>query len=327
MAQTTSTLHLDFLRVTEAAALAGSRWVGRGEKDLADDAACTAMRRELNNLPICGRIVIGEGEMDEAPMLYIGEELGAGNGPNVAIAVDPIEGTNLCAKGLAGAIAVLAAAIEGEGCLLHAPDCYMEKIVVGPESVGVVDIDAPPGDNVRAVARALGKDPQEVTVGLLDRPRHALLVAAIRDAGARVNLVSDGDVTLAIAALNSDSGVDILMGMGGAPEGVITAAAAVCTGGEMQARLRPDSDEQRRRATAMLGGGDPCRVLQTSDLARGHVMFSATGITTGDLLRGVRFRRHDAILESIVMRSATRTIRRVETTLRLDPSLPVENRW
>jgi len=315
MSTTTSALHLDFLRVTEAAAVAASRWVGRGDKNAADDAACTAMRRELGYLPMRGRIVIGEGEMDEAPMLYIGEEVGDGDGPNVQIAVDPLEGTNLCARGLSGAIAVLAAAIEGEGSLLHAPDCYMDKLVVGQPCRGLVDLDAPVEHNIRAIAKGMGKDVGEVTIGLLDRPRHEPIVAEIRRLGARVNMVSDGDITLAIAALDWDSGVDALMGIGGAPEGVITAAAAVCTCGEIQARLKFDDDAQRERAAQMLGG-DPSRRLMTEDMASGKVMFSASGITAGDLLKGVRFRGHDAVVESIVMRSSTQTIRRVMTTYR-----------
>jgi len=313
----TTNLHLDFLRVTEAAALAASFWVGRGDKNLADDAACTPMRRELADLPMRGRIVIGEGEMDEAPMLYIGEEVGSGEGPPVQIAVDPIDGTKLCARGLPGAVAVLAAAIDEEGALLHAPDCYMHKIVVGAECVGVIDLDASPQDNVRAIAKARGKDVREVTVGLLDRPRHEELMAGIREVGARVNLVSDGDVTLSIAALDPDSGVDALMGIGGAPEGVITAAAARCWGGEMQARLAPDDDATWERARQMLGG-DPLRKLSTEDMARGSVMFSATGITTGELLSGVRFGRDYAKLASLVMRTASRTVRRVESMYRIE---------
>lgn len=314
-------LHLDFLRVTEAAALAASFWVGRGDKNLADDAACTAMRRELALLPMSGRVVIGEGEMDEAPMLYIGEELGAGGIP-VEIAVDPIDGTKLCACGLPGSIAVLAAAIDTEGSLLHAPDCYMEKLVVGAECMGKVDLDAPPQDTVRAIAKARGKDVREVTIGLLDRPRHDGIIASIRQIGARVNLVSDGDITLGIAALDPDSGLDAMMGIGGAPEGVICAAACRCWAGEMQGRLAPDTPETARRAAEMLGG-DPCRLLQSDDLARGHVMFSATGITTGELLAGVKFGRDYAKLESLVMRTATRTVRRVESFYRIeDLTLP-----
>jgi fructose-1,6-bisphosphatase class II len=304
--------HLDFLGVTEAAALSSARWVGKGKRDEADEAACRGMRRTLNELDMCGEICIGEGERDEAPMLYIGEKLGTGDGPNIQIAVDPLEGTNLCANGTPNAISVLAAAIEGEGFLMAAPDCYMDKLVVGSECVGVVDITLPPRVNVRLMAKALGKDVDELIIGILERPRHDTLIAELRDAGARVHLIPDGDLSVAIAALDPDSGIDALMGIGGAPEGVITAAAVMCMGGEMQARLKFTIDGQRERAEKMVGG-DLDRVFKTSDLARGSVMFSATGITSGDLLRGVRYRRGYALTESIIMRSATGTVRRIET--------------
>jgi fructose-1,6-bisphosphatase class II len=304
--------HLDFLRVTEAAALSCARWVGKGEKDSADEAACGAMRRVLNELDMDGEIVIGEGERDEAPMLYIGEKVGKGVGPVIQIAVDPLEGTNLCANGTPNAISVLAAAIEGEGFLMHAPDCYMDKLVVGAECVGVVDITLPTRVNVRLMAKALGKDVDELTIGCLDRERHETLIREIREAGARVHLVPDGDLSVAIAALDPEAGIDALMGMGGAPEGVITAAAVQCYGGEMQARLSFPKDGQRERAEKMVGG-DLDRVFHTEDLARGNVMFSATGITSGDLLKGVRYRRGFALTESIVMRSGSGTIRRIET--------------
>lgn len=305
-------LALDFMRVTEAAALGCAKWVGKGDRPAADQAACEGMRRLLGELNIDGTIVIGEGERDEAPMLYIGESVGNGTGPIVQIAVDPLEGTNLCANGTPNAIAVLAAAVEGTGFLMHAPDCYMDKLVVGPECRGVVDITLPPRVNVRLMAKALGKDIDEVTVGVLDRSRHESLIQDIREVGARVHLVPDGDLSVAIAALDPDSGVDALMGTGGAPEGVITAAAVQCIGGDMQARLKFTSAEQRERAQKMVDG-DLDRVLLTNDLARGHVMFSATGVTSGDLLRGVRYRRGISITESIVMSSSAGTIRRVET--------------
>ncbi|MCG9895337.1 MAG: class II fructose-bisphosphatase [Fimbriimonadaceae bacterium] len=305
--------NLDFLRVTEAAALASSRWVGKGERDAADLAACEAMRRELNSMEMAATIVIGEGERDEAPMLFIGEQLGSATGARVQIAVDPLEGTNLCANGTPNAIAVLAATLEDEGFLLHAPDCYMEKLVVGPECAGIVDITLPPRVNARLMSKALGKDVDELIIGILERPRHEELIAELRATGCRVHLVPDGDLSVAIAALDPDSGVDGLMGVGGAPEGVITAAAVLCTGGEMQARLRFQNEDQKRRADAMIDG-DPERVLHTADLARGPVIFAATGVTSGDLLRGVRFRRGMALTESIVMRSASRVIRRIETT-------------
>lgn len=250
-------------------------------------------------------------------MLYIGEKVGTGDGPEVHIAVDPLEGTNLCANGTPNAIAVLAATVAGQGHLMHAPDCYMEKLVVGQECVGVVDITLPARVNVRLMAKALGKDIDEVTIGLLDRERHQELIAEIRDVGARVHLIPDGDLSVAIAALDPDAGVDGLMGTGGAPEGVISAAAVLCMDGEMQARLKFTSDEQRERAKKMVGG-DLDRVFHTEDLASGNVMFAATGITPGDLLKGVRYKRGSALTESIIMRSAQRTIRRIETTYKSD---------
>jgi fructose-1,6-bisphosphatase II len=304
--------HIDFLRVTEEAALASSKWVGKGRRDEADDAACQAMRNALNSMDMKATIVIGEGERDEAPMLYIGEELGSGKGPSVQIAVDPLEGTNLCANGTPNAISVLAAAYEGEGWLMHAPDIYMDKLVVGKECAGVVDITLPPRVNVRLMAKALGKDVDEMIIGVLDRPRHEGLIAELRDTGCRVHLVPDGDLSVAIAALDPDTGVDGLMGIGGAPEGVLTAVAVLCTGGEMQARLKFRNEDERARAQAMMDG-DVDRVLRTGDLARGSVIFAATGVTSGDLLRGVRYKRGYVLTESILMRSATGQIRRIET--------------
>jgi fructose-1,6-bisphosphatase II len=305
--------HLDFLRVTEAAALCSARFVGKGDRDGADQAACDGMRRTLNELDMCGTIVIGEGERDEAPMLYIGEQLGNGDGPKIQIAVDPLEGTNLCANGTPNAISVLAAAVEGEGKLMHAPDCYMDKLVVGEECRGIVDITLPPRVNVRLMAKAMGKEVDELIIGVLDRERHTQLIKEIREAGARVHLVPDGDLSVAVAALDPDSDVDALMGIGGAPEGVITAAATLCCKGEMQARLVFTNDDQRERAEQMVGG-DLTRVFSTEDLASGHVMFAATGITSGDLLKGVRYRRGYALTDSLIMRSFTGTIRRIETT-------------
>lgn len=304
--------NLDFLKVTEAAALSSARWVGKGRKDDADQAACAAMRMTLNELDMQGEIVIGEGERDDAPMLYIGEKLGSGEGPSIQIAVDPLEGTNLCANGTPNAISVLAAAVEGEGFLMHAPDCYMDKLVVGAECRGVVDITLPTRVNIRLMGKALGKDVDELIVGVLDRPRHEKLIQEIRESGARVHLVPDGDLSVAIAALDQDAGIDALMGMGGAPEGVITAAATLCMGGEMQARLHFPLEGQRERAEKMVDG-DIDRVFNTTDLARGNVIFTATGITSGDLLKGVRYRRGYARTESIIMRSSTGTIRRIET--------------
>lgn len=305
-------IHLDFLRVTENAALNCARWVGKGDRNAADQAACEGMRTTLNELEMAGTIVIGEGERDEAPMLYIGEQVGTGEGPKVQIAVDPLEGTNLCANGTPNAIAVLAAAVEGQGFLMHAPDCYMEKLVVGAECKGVIDITLPPRVNIRLMAKALGKDVDELIIGVLDRPRHEQLISELREAGARVHLVPDGDLSVAIAALDADSGIDGLMGIGGAPEGVISAAAVLCCGGEMQARLKFTSDEQRERALKM-GVKDLDAVFHGTDLASGNVMFAATGITSGDLLKGVRYKRDYALTESILMNSRTGTIRRIET--------------
>ncbi len=304
--------HLSFLRVTEAAAIAASRWVGRGDRNAADQAACEAMRSTLNEIPMCGTIVIGEGERDKAPMLYIGEKVGAGDGPKVQIAVDPLEGTNLCANGLPNAIAVLAACSEGEGSLMHAPDCYMDKLVVGRECSGVIDITRPPSENVRRMADALGKEVEEMIIGVLDRPRHADLIAELREVGCRVHLVTDGDITLALAALDPTAGLDGLMGIGGAPEGVITAGAVACWGGGMQARLVFTHDDQRDRAQRMVGG-DLDRVLETEDLASGHVVVVATGITSGDTMRGVRYRRDYTETTSLVMQASNRTIRRIHT--------------
>ncbi|MCW5937600.1 MAG: class II fructose-bisphosphatase [Fimbriimonadaceae bacterium] len=304
--------HIDFLRVTEEAALAASKWVGKGKKDEADDAACQAMRGALNSMEMCATIVIGEGERDEAPMLYIGEKLGSGDSPEVQIAVDPLEGTNLCANGTPNAISVLAAAVEGEGYLMHAPDTYMDKLVAGKECVGVLDITLPPRVNVRLMAKALGKDVDEMIIGVLDRPRHEALIHELRETGCRVHLVPDGDLSVAIAALDPDAGIDGLMGIGGAPEGVLTAVAVLCSGGEMQARMKFRNEEEKVRAKQMMDG-DPERVLTTEDLARGNVVFCATGITSGDLLKGVRYKRGYSMTESILMRSGMRKIRRIET--------------
>ena len=310
-------LALEFVRVTEAAALNSAKWVGKGDRTSADQAACDAMRKTLSQVEIRGLIVIGEGERDEAPMLFIGEKLGTGNGPKVEIAVDPLEGTNLCANGLPNAISVLAASREGEGMLMHAPDCYMDKLVVGEEAKGAIDITLPPADNLRTIARCLDKDVEELTVGILDRPRHERLISEIRQAGARIRLVTDGDITLGIAAIEPATGIDALFGIGGAPEGVITAAAVRCVGGDMQGRLVFRNDKERERAVDM-ADGDIDRVLCTEDLASGNVMFAATGITSGDLLLGVRYTSEGAMTESIVMRSASGTIRRVETRHRFE---------
>ncbi len=309
-------LALEFVRVTEAAALAAGRWMGRGQKEAADGAAVDAMRAMLDSVHICGTVVIGEGELDEAPMLYIGEQVGCAEAPCVDIAVDPLEGTNLVAKGLPNSIAVLAVAERGQ--LLHAPDIYMHKIAVGPEAVGCIDIDAPIKDNLQAVAKATNRRINDLTVVVLDRPRHAEMIREIRQAGARIKLITDGDVAPAVATAIPDSGVDMLLGIGGGPEGVLAAAALKCLGGEMQARFWPQNEEQTARAMAM-GVRDINAVLTHEDLVRGNdVIFAATGITDGDLLRGVRYQGNRARTHSLVMRSKTGTIRFIEALHRLD---------
>jgi fructose-1,6-bisphosphatase II len=309
-------LALEFVRVTEAAALASARWMGRGDKEAADGAAVRAMRIVFDTVQIDGTVVIGEGEMDEAPMLYTGEKLGTGSAPRVDVAVDPLEGTNVVAKGLTGAISVLA--VSEQGCLLHAPDMYMDKIAVGPRAVGCIHLDAPPIDNLRKVALALDKDIADLTVVILDRPRHYDLIKQVRQAGARIKLISDGDVSPAVATAFEDSGVDILMGIGGAPEGVLAAAALRCVGGEMQGRLWPEDGGDIARAQAM-GIKDVNKLLTMDDLVKGEdVIFAATGITDGDLLRGVRFLSETAKTYSVVMRGRTGTIRFIEAIHRFD---------
>lgn len=303
-------LALELVRVTEAAALACGRWVGKGDKMSADGAATEAMRRALDSIGINGTVVIGEGEMDEAPMLYIGEKLGRGDGsPEVDIAVDPLEGTNICAKGVNGSIATIALAPKGG--FLHAPDMYMDKIAVGPSAKGVIDINASPTVNLQRVADAKKCYVEDLTVVILDRPRHDKIVAEIRKAGARIHLISDGDVAPAIAAAVEGSGVDMLIGIGGAPEGVLAAAALKCMGGDMQGRLVFMSNEERDRAKSM-GIEDFDKVYQCDEMAAGDVVFAATGVTNGDLLRGIRYFSGGAETHSIVMRSKTRTIRFIE---------------
>lgn len=312
-------LALEFARVTEAAALAAASWVGRGDKIAADDAAVTAMRVMFDTVSVDGVVVIGEGEMDEAPMLYIGEKVGIGVPPEVDIAVDPLEGTNIVAKGLTGAIAVLAAAPRGS--LLHAPDMYMEKIAVGPECRGRVYLEASVKENLREVSRALNKLMSEVTVVILDRPRHQEIIDQVRSAGARIKLITDGDVSPAVAAAYDNSGVDILMGIGGAPEGVITAAALKCLGGDFQARLYPEGEEapdEIRRCHEM-GISDVNKVFTIDELARSDdVIFAATGITDSFLLRGVRYHKRRAITQTLIMRSKSGTVRLIEATHNMD---------
>ena len=304
------------VRVTEAAAILAGRWMGRGDKIAADQAAVDAMRRMLDTVAIAGTVVIGEGEMDEAPMLYIGERVGSGQGAPVDVAVDPLEGTNLVAQGRPGAIAVMALAPSGH--LLHAPDMYMDKLVAGPAGRGVLDLDAPIGENVAALAKAQDRPVEDITVVVLDRPRHADLIAGVRQAGARIQLISDGDVSPAVAACLPGAGVDLLAGIGGAPEGVLAAAAVRCLGGTMVARLYPEEAAEADRARSM--GIDPVdRLLTLDDLVRGNdALFVATGITDGEILKGVRYGADAVTTHSVVMRSLTGTVRFVEAEHRLD---------
>ena len=304
---------LDFVKVTESAALAASRWMGRGERDIADGAAVERMREALNAMDISGRIVIGEGERDEAPMLFIGEELGRG-GVEVDIAVDPVEGTNLVANGLPNSIAVMA--IAERGGLLNAPDTYMKKLAVGPKAAPYVHIDAPVRENLEAVANALEKPINDVTVVILDRPRHAELIEQVREVGARIKLISDGDVDACIATAVPGTGIHVAMGTGGAPEGVLAAAALKCLGGGFMGKLEFRNEDEVKRAEAM-GFGDRNRVLKMNDLVKcDHVVFCATGITDGDLTRGVRFFGNNARTHSIVMHTDG-TVRFIESVHRL----------
>ncbi|MBU9673477.1 class II fructose-bisphosphatase [Planococcus sp. CP5-4] len=302
-------LSMELVRITEAAAIASSKWMGRGLKNEADDAATEAMRTVFDTIPMRGTVVIGEGEMDEAPMLYIGEELGSGDGPEVDVAVDPVEGTNIVAAGGWNAIAVLA--IADRGNLLNAPDMYMDKIAVGPEAVGKIDINAPVIDNLRAVAKAKNKDIEDVVATIIDRPRHAQIIKEIRDAGARIKLITDGDIAGAINTAFDQTGVDILFGIGGAPEGVISAVGLKCLGGEFQGKLVPQDEEERQRCLDM--GLEVDKVLMMDDLVKGDdAIFAATGITDGELLRGVQLKGSFAESHTLVMRAKSGTIRFVE---------------
>ncbi len=309
-------LALEFCRVTEAAALASARWMGKGDKEAADGAAVEAMRSVFDTIHMDGVVVIGEGEMDEAPMLYIGEKVGNGEAPLIDIAVDPLEGTNVVAKGLNGAIAVLAAAKRG--CLLHAPDMYMDKICVGAQAAGCIDIDAPVRENLSNVAKALAKGINDLTVVILDRPRHKDLIDQVREAGARISLISDGDVSPAVACAIEGTGVDMMMGIGGAPEGVLAAAALKCLGGEMQGRLWPEGQQDVERARR-LGIEDVNKLLTMNDLVKGDdVFFAATGITDGSLLEGVQFTSRGALTHTVIMRGKTGTIRFIKAQHRFD---------
>ncbi len=300
-------LALEVARVTERAAVAASRLAGLGNEKAADQAAVDAMRRELNALDIDGEVVIGEGERDEAPMLYIGEKVGTGKGPKVDIALDPLEGTTLTAKGMNNALAVIALAEAGS--LLYAPDVYMEKIAIGnglPDNL--VDLDATPAENVKAVAKAKGVDMQQVNICILDRPRHGDMIAACRELGARVTLISDGDVAGVIHTTDPSTGIDMYMGTGGAPEGVLAAAALRCTGGFIQGRLILDTDEKKSRAEKM-GIKDPSKKYNASEMAQGDVIFSATGVTRGTMLDGITYNGKEVWTDTLLMRSSTGTMR------------------
>ena len=308
-------LAMELVRVTEAAAMAAGRWVGRGDKNGADGAAVRAMRTLVQTVSMNGVVVIGEGEKDEAPMLFNGERIGDGTGPECDIAVDPIDGTTLTAKGMPNAIAVLAAADRGT---MFDPSAvfYMDKLVTGPEAADYVDIDAPASVNIRRVAKAKQSTPEDVTVVILDRPRHQGLIQEVRETGARIKLISDGDVAGSILALREGTGIDLLLGIGGTPEGIISACAVKCLGGTIQGKLWPKDDEERQRA--LDAGHDLDRVLTTDDLVSGeNVFFVATGITDGELLRGVRYRSETATTDSIVMRSKSGTVRRIDSVHRL----------
>ncbi|CAL9570017.1 MULTISPECIES: class II fructose-bisphosphatase [Streptomyces] len=308
-------LALELVRVTEAAAMAAGRWVGRGDKNGADGAAVRAMRTLVSTVSMNGVVVIGEGEKDEAPMLFNGERVGDGTGPECDIAVDPIDGTTLTAKGMTNAIAVLAAAERGS---MFDPSAvfYMDKLVTGPEAADFVDINAPVNVNIRRVAKAKRVTPEDVTVVILDRPRHEGIIKEIRETGARIKLISDGDVAGSILALREGTGIDLLLGVGGTPEGIISACAVKCLGGTIQGKLWPKDDEERQRAVD--AGHDLDRVLTTDDLVSGeNVFFVATGITDGELLRGVRYRSETATTDSIVMRSKSGTVRRIDSEHRL----------
>ena len=317
-------LALEMVRVTEAAAIASARLMGRGDRTEADRLATEAMRAAMDEIEMAGTIVIGEGERDEAPMLYIGERVGAagadGSAPEIDIAVDPLEGTNLVATGSAGAITVLAASERGG--LVHAPDTYLEKLCGGPLAAGHVDITKSATENVHRIAEALRRKPGDITIIILERPRHDALIAEVRATGARIKLISDGDLSAAISCAVSGTGVHAVMGLGGAPEGVITAAALRCLGGEIQARFRYRNEEERERGRKM-GHGDETKVYHTADLASGdNLVFAATGVTSGDLLESVRFFGGGARTHSLVMAYQTKTVRFVDTVHMFDRDRP-----
>ncbi|MEM5492272.1 class II fructose-bisphosphatase [Hoeflea sp. AS16] len=304
-------LTLEIARVTERAAVAAARLRGRGDEMAADQVAVDAMRQELNRLPIDGTVVIGEGERDEAPMLYIGEEVGTRDGAKVDIALDPLEGTTICAKNLPNSLAVIAFAEKGS--LLYAPDVYMEKIAIGPGyPANTVALDATPTENIHAMARAKGVAVGQITACILDRPRHARMIEEVRATGAAIRLIGDGDVAGVIHTTDpEETGIDIYMGIGGAPEGVLAAAALRCIGGQMQGRLQLNTDEKVARA-AKMGISDPNKIYTMEEMARGDVLFAATGVTDGNLLQGVRFTRDAIVTHTIVMRSSSRTVREIK---------------
>lgn len=306
---------LEFVRVTEAAALESARWMGRGDEKAADHAAVEAMRRMLNSIQFGGTVVIGEGERDEAPMLYIGEKVGRGDGPKLDLALDPLEGTSICARGGNNSLAVIAIAEEGK--FLHAPDTYMQKIAVGPEAKGAINLKLSPTENLKNIAKVKKCEIEDLTVIILDRPRHADLISEVRNSGARIWLIGDGDVSAAIATCKRGSGVDVLMGVGGAPEGVIAAAALRCMGGDFQGQLVFRNSQETERAKKM-GIMDLDRIYGIHDLAAGNVMFCATGVTHGTFLEGVRFFRGGAMTHSVVMRSESGTVRFIEAEHHFD---------
>ncbi len=308
-------LALEFVRVTEMAAIASARWMGRGDEKAADQAAVDAMRAMLDTVECEGTVVIGEGERDEAPMLYIGEKVGAGNGPKLDIALDPLEGTTVCAVGASNSISVMA--IAEEGGFLNAPDTYMQKIAVGPAGKGIIDIRESAGENLKRLAEAKKCKVADLTVCVLDRERHQDLIAEIRAAGARIKLIGDGDVAASVACCEDSSGIDMMMGTGGAPEGVISAAALRCMGGDFQGTLKFRHDEERERAKKM-GITDLEKIYSIEELASGNVMFVATGVTTGTFLNGVRFKPWGATTQSIVMRSQSGTVRRISAEHHFD---------
>ncbi|MBT3181356.1 MAG: class II fructose-bisphosphatase [Deltaproteobacteria bacterium] len=304
-------LALEMTRVTEAAALAAARQMGRGSSEKADQVAVDAMRTALNTMSIKGTVVIGEGERDEAPMLYIGEKVGVGDGPEIDIALDPLEGTTVCATGKENSLTVIAMADTGN--FLHAPDTYMWKIAVGPDARDVIDIKRSATQNLVAIAERKRCEVRDLTAIILNRPRHEKLITEVRQAGARIRLIDDGDVSAAIATCEEDSGIDVLLGSGGAPEGVLAAAALRCLGGDMQGKLMWRNAEEQDRAKKM-GIEDLDRIYGLKDLAKGNVMFAATGVTTGTFLKGVRFYGGGASTHSVVMRSETGTVRYIEAT-------------